>query len=341
MKHFYFSSLNYFKTTFLFLILFTNLITHAQAQVEIVTAKQYLSTNAAKFKLTESDVNEASTSSAYLSPTTGWYHVYLNQTYQSVEVYNSMLNLVLVNNQVQNAVGNFIPNIISKAKTVNLSSIKLTPLQALQKATTHLNLTSSDVSKIEEISKTTLLNGIVDKTIFSDTQLSDEQIIVKLYWLPTQTQEGEKTFSNVKLSWNIKFLTKDKQNSWSVQVDALSGDILNQIDEVIHCNFGTSHHLEAPHVCSNEAIPTEINKVVAANNYQVFDIPLESPNHGSRTTVSSPYTRFVPSGTGPGSTNGWHNDGTVDYTTTRGNNVYSKEDVANTNGSGASPTSPI
>ena len=341
MKHFYFSSLNYFKTTFLFLISFTNLITHAQAQVEIVTAKQYLSTNAAKFKLTESDVNEASTSSAYLSPTTGWYHVYLNQTYQSIEVYNSMLNLALVNNQVQNATGSFIPNIISKAKTVSLSSINLTPLQALQKATTHLKLSASDASKIEEISKTTLLNGIVDKTIFSDTQLSDEKIIVKLYWLPTQIQEGEGIVSNVKLSWNVKFLTKDKQNSWSVQVDALSGDILRQIDEVIHCNFGTPNHLAIPHTCSNEAIPTEIKKVVAANNYNVFDIPLESPNHGSRTLVSSPYTRFVPSGSGPGSTNGWHNDGTVDYTTTRGNNVYSKEDVANTNGSGASPTSPI
>ena len=98
MKHFYFSSLNYFKITFLFLISFTNLSIYLQAQAEVVTAKQYLSANATKFKLTKSDVNEASISSAYLSPTTGWYHVYLNQTYQSVEVHNSMLNLVLVDN---------------------------------------------------------------------------------------------------------------------------------------------------------------------------------------------------------------------------------------------------
>ena len=341
MKHFYFSSLNYFKITFLFLISFTNLSIYSQAQVEIITAKQYLSANAKKFKLTESDVNEASTSSAYLSPTTGWYHVYLNQTYQSVEVYNSMLNIVLVDNQVQNATGNFIPSIASKVNTANLTSINLSPLQALQKATSHLKLTASEVNKIKEISKTTLLSGVINKAIFSNIQLSDEDIVVKMYWLPTQIQEGEKTLSSVKLSWNVKFLTKDKQNSWSVQVDALSGDILGQIDEVIHCNFGTPNHLATPHVCANEVIPTETKKVVAANNYNVFDIPLESPNHGSRTLVSSPYTRFVPSGTGPGATNGWHNDGAVDYTTTRGNNVYTKEDVANNNGTGASPTSPI
>ena len=216
MKHFYFSSLNYFKIIFLFLISFTNLSIYSQAQVEIIKAKQYLSANATKFKLTESDVNEASTSSAYLSPTTGWYHVYLNQTYQSVEVHNSMLNLVLVDNQVQNATGNFIPSIASKVNTANLASINLSPLQALQKAKSHLKLTSSEVNKIKEISKTTLLSGVVNKTIFSDIQLSDEDIIVKMYWLPTQIQEGEKTLSSVKLSWNVKFLTKDKQNSWSV-----------------------------------------------------------------------------------------------------------------------------
>ena len=341
MKHFYFTSFNYLKVTFLFVILFTNLSLHSQAQVEIATAKQYLSSNATKFKLTELDVIEATTSSAYLSPTTGWYHVYLNQTYQSIEVYNSLLNLVLVDNQVQNAAGNFIPNIASKVNSNTLNVINLSPLQALQNAAVHLQLTPSDASKIKEINKSSLANGVVDKITFSDSKLSDENIEVKLYWLPTQTQEGEKTISTVKLSWNVKLLTKDKQNSWSVQVDAISGDILRQIDDVIHCDFGTPNHLATPHVCANEVFVTETKKVVAANNYNVFDIPLESPNHGARTLVSSPYARFVPSGTGPGATNGWHNDGTIDYTTTRGNNVYAKEDVANNNGTGTSPTSAI
>lgn len=312
-----------------------------QAQTEIFTAKQYLKDNATKHKLVDADINEMTVSSAYLSPTTGWYHVYFNQNYQSIEVYNSMINMVLQKNQVQHTVGNFVQNIASKANTANLQSITLSPLQAFQKATSHLKLTASNVSKIKQIIATKLQNGAVKKATFIDTQLSDENIEVTLYWLPLEIRDGEKLQSSVKLAWNVKLLTKDKQNSWSIHVDALSGDVLRQKDEVIHCNFGTPNHLKNPHICVDEAILNDTQKIVAANNYNVFDIPLESPNHGSRTLVSSPYTRFVPAGTGPGVTNGWHNDGTTDYTTTRGNNVYAKEDVANTNGTGTSPSSPI
>jgi hypothetical protein len=341
MKQLYTSFLHRYKFSILFIVFFSLSLDYSQAQTEIATAKQYLKDNAQKQKLVDADINEMTVSSAYLSPTTGWYHIYFNQNYQSVEVYNSMINMVLQQNQVQHTVGNFIPNIASKANSSNVQSLAFSPLQALQKATSHLKLTASDVSKIKEIGATKLLNGTVNKATFFDAQLSDENIEVKLYWLPVEIQEGEKTLTNVKLSWNVKLLTKDKQNSWSVHVDALSGNILRQNDEVIHCNFGTPNHTKMPHDCSDATIPNETKKLVAANNYNVFDIPLESPSHGSRTLVSSPYTRFVPSGTGPGATNGWHNDGTVDYTTTRGNNVYAKEDLANTNGTGASPSSPI
>lgn len=341
MKSFCTAFLHDYRFSFLFFFIFSLSIDYTQAQTAIATAKQYLRDNAQKQKLVESDINEMTISSAYLSPTTGWYHVYFNQNYQSIEVYNSMINMVLQQNQVQHIVGNFIPNIASKANVNNFQSLSLSPLQALQKATTHLKLTASDVSKIKEVSTVKLLNGTVKKASFSDVQLSDENIEVKLYWLPVEIKEGEKTISNAKLSWSVKLLTKNKQNSWSVHVDALSGDILRQNDEVIHCNFGTPNHSKITHICSDEVITTETKKILVANNYNVFDIPLESPNHGVRTLVNSPYTRFVPSGTGPGATNGWHNDGTVEYNTTRGNNVYAKEDVANSNGTGASPTSPI
>lgn len=341
MKPLYMALLHRYDFSILSILFFIFSGGNLQAQTEIITAKQYLKDNTTKHKLVDADINEMTVSSAYLSPTTGWYHVYFNQNYQSIEVYNSMINMVLQKNQVQHTVSNFVQNIASKTNTVNIQSISLSPLQALQKATSHLKLTASDVSKIKEIDVSKLQNGIIKKATFLDTNLSDENIKVTLYWLPLEFQVGEKMLSNVKLSWNVKLLTKDKQNSWSIHVDALSGAILRQKDEVIHCNFGTPNHLKIPHICVDEAVSHDAKKIVAANNYNVFDIPLESPNHGSRTLVSSPYTRFVPEGTGPGITNGWHNDGTTDYTTTRGNNVFAKEDVANNNGTGTSPSSPI
>jgi len=48
------------------------------AQTEIVIAKQYLKDNAPRLKLLDADINEMTVSSAYMSPTTGWYHVYFN-----------------------------------------------------------------------------------------------------------------------------------------------------------------------------------------------------------------------------------------------------------------------
>jgi len=61
----------------------------AQAQTEIVTVKSYLTQNASQHKPATSDIVQMIISSSYLSPTTGWYHVYFNQTYQAVEVYNA------------------------------------------------------------------------------------------------------------------------------------------------------------------------------------------------------------------------------------------------------------
>ncbi|WP_332368244.1 M36 family metallopeptidase [Spirosoma telluris] len=121
------------------------------------------------------------------------------------------------------------------------------------------------------------------------------------------------------------------------------GEVLRKIDDVVHCNFGTPNHLSTPHTCLGSpryfGSGNALKSSLSPNGYTVFDYPLESPNHGSRTESVNPYTRFAPTGTGPGTTNGWHNDGMTSYTITRGNNVWAQEDVNNNNGTGASPVS--
>ncbi|MGB1216427.1 MAG: M36 family metallopeptidase, partial [Saprospiraceae bacterium] len=86
-------------------------------------------------------------------------------------------------------------------------------------------------------------------------------------------------------------------------------------------------------------IQKEEKSVAFANNdYNVFDYPLESPSHGNRTIVNSPYARFTPSRAGLGATNGWHHtSNTTNFTITRGNNVWAMEDVNANNGTGFSP----
>jgi len=67
--------------------------------------------------------------------------------------------------------------------------------------------------------------------------------------------------------------------------------------------------------------------------YNVFAIPLESPNHGNRSIISGTDNLSA-------SPFGWHDiDGNAgaDYTITRGNNVYAYEDQDDNNDPGYSP----
>ncbi|MEY4539001.1 MAG: hypothetical protein RLZZ306_758 [Bacteroidota bacterium] len=311
-----------------------------QAQNEIAIAKSYLTANAAKEKLSATDIAEMSVSSAYLSPTTNWYHLFFNQTYQSVEVYNGIMGVTLNNGQVGYVANSFVANLASQVPS-GLISTKITSLQALEKAAASVNLVSNSAS---EISKSLLSNGLINKVSYLDPSISNEKIDVKLYWLPYEVAEGKELSLKVALTWNVRITTKDGKNIWNTHVDATSGNILKTNDDVIHCNFGTPEHSEVPHICIDKKMPNSTtSKALVANSYKVFDYPLESPNHGTNTftSVLSPYTRFVPAGTGPGSTNGWHSDGITSFTITQGNNVFAKEDLAADNEVtiGASPNS--
>lgn len=302
-----------------------------QAQKEVEKVKEYLTANASTYKLSANDLREMGVSSAYLSPTTGWYHVYYIQNYQSVEVYNGVLNAAFANEKVIHVGNNFVEDIASKAPT-SIAAIRLTPVNAISKAATSLNLPNNQANNIE-VNAIKLANGQISKAVYTNTDLSNENINVKLYWFTGAKIEGKTLKPGVQLVWNVQIYTKDHKNHWSVKVDAVSGEIVSTIDQIIHCSFGTPQHRQEPHICdeqpANARETFNFLQPFAANSYNVFDYPLESPNHGARTIVTNPYTKFMPTNPALGATNGWHFDGTTNYTNTRGNNVWAKEDLAN------------
>ncbi len=300
-----------------------------KAQKEVALTKKYLNENTAKYNLALSDITNMKVSSEYLSPTTGWYHIYFNQTLQSIDVYNGVLGITLKDNKVVYAANSFVPSLATKMPTSN-DATTLSAKDALRKAIADVNINDINISQIKEISSSKLENGKLSKVVFENKNLSDENIVVKLYWLPIENKDGEKMNTSIALAWNIKFLTKDAKHSWNIQVDANTGNILQKLDDVIHCDFGTPNHANHSEICKDENALGTITSPTA-NGYNVFDYPLESPSHGARTIVTNPYTRFLPATMGPGVTNGWHNDGTTDYIYTRGNNVWAKDDIANDN----------
>lgn len=64
--------------------------------------------------------------------------------------------------------------------------------------------------------------------------------------------------------------------------------------------------------------------VAASGTYNVYDAPFETPNHGDRSLVTGKEDQTA-------SPLGWHNDGSLSYTITRGNNVFAYEDRSGAN----------
>jgi hypothetical protein len=316
--------------------------TYAQQAVE--TARQHLIATASKQSLTPADVEASLVSSAYRSPTTGWDHVYFNQAVEGVEVHNRVMSVVVVDGQVRYAVGNYLSGALTTPRLGEFKSA-ITPLSALQSAAANVGFAPSALEQIQPRTVTQLPNGTVSRQTFSAAALSNDPVEVKLYWLPQEVAEQpDKKRTKLQLIWQVRLYTKDGKNGWNIRVNAMSGAVLEKTDEIISCNFGTPQHTAAPHACTQRPTPEAAyfgmqKGAFAPNQYTVFDYPLEAPTFGSRTVVTSPYTRFVPVGTGPGTTNGWHSDGTTSYTDTRGNNVWAQEDVDNNDTGGSRPSS--
>jgi len=328
------------KTLFLFSILHCLFFTTFAQDYNLEAAKLHLQNNQKKINLSSDDLKAMVVSSAYISPTTGWYHVYFNQTYQAIDVYNGILNVALKDGHVIHIANSFIPylpNQLSTETTIRNIDAKTALLNTLKS----LNIEGRKLENIKQTKTFTNVKGEIVKYIFKDENVSDEPIEVKLFWYKHQLSIKNELVSKVSLTWNVSFLTKDKQHGWSTQIDVSTGNVLSTIDNVIKCNFGHNHRNDQNlETCQDLSLSKEKNNkksVVVANSYNVFNYPVESPNHGSRSVVTNPYNNFVPAGTGPGSTNGWHQDGTNTYTDTRGNNVFAQDDTNADNSGGNRP----
>lgn len=302
-------------------------------------ALQFVEKNLSTLKLDKADIQDLVVSDSYTSM--GITHIYFQQKYAGANVFNAILNVAITDNGRIVLGGNrFVPQIASKiqAPTTNLLSAE----NAVEKAANHLGLavTEAIVRKSENVNKQA--NGdFSQKLMLSDAGISRDDIPAELVWV--LQNDGK-----LQLCWNVVIYEKKKSDCWVVRVSATTGEVLEKNNWVAHCNFKHEHkrnHLtdecDAPKFPFQPNLPKEdkIESTLATNDYNVYDLPLESPNFGGRTVVNSPWNK---AGVGnPATTFQWTNDGTTNYTSTRGNNVWAKEDVAGDNETtiGASATS--
>ena len=167
--------------------------------------------------------------------------------------------------------------------------------------------------------------GAVDRRqwLFDGVDGVTGEVTVQLLQLPVD--------DDVLLVWEVEFHRADGRHWWQVRVDAASGREVEREDRYTNCGFdegpGHDHGAEAP-----PAPPAP----AAANDLNVYAMPVESPGHGPRTLHNAPWT-LAPNA----SPYGWYDvNGApgAEYTITRGNNVHAQEDANGNNGTGYSPS---
>ena len=317
MKNNYFKFLGFFG---LILISFNGISQNGLLESQYGSKIQtYLEQEKESYNLSISDISDLSVSKEFYSQKSKITHVYVNQRFQGINIYNAISSVAVLDNSVFYYANNFIGNIGDRVNTV---TPQINAETAIERAAAQLNL--------GVIGNLDLIESNGKKFLFNDGGISKRQIPVELvYYL---NNEGE-----LLLSWDMSIYTMDAKNWWSVRIDALSGEIINQNDWILTCNFGDANHVNHNHANQKNIQDFTLFKrnslLVDGSQYNVYAIPTESPNHGGRTLLSEPAAANA-------SPFGWHDtNGTAgaEFTSTRGNNVWAVEDRDANNVGGYSP----
>lgn len=268
-----------------------------------------------------SDVAELVITDEYQSTHNGVTHLYVQQVYQGISVekgrysahFDRNGNLLREHNRL-------IPSVSKRHNTLESS---LSAFDAIAVAAAHLEKPLPVGLEALEVS-----NSPDQEMLFAGGNLSVEPIPVHLSLTLNEDDE-------VRLAWYLRIYEHGRAHWWNYWVDAVSGEVLDRHDWVVSCNWeesrpfqtrGVHTHSEAHHP-ERTATPGSIRSTADGSSYRILPWPVESPSHGAFQLVSEPADSLA-------SPFGWHDvDGAagVEYTITRGNNVYALEDTAGTN----------
>jgi len=291
------------------------------------TIQRYLNTNSAKAGLSSDDVKDWIIQSEGSSSATNISSCYVLQRYQGIEIFRAVSNFSIKEGKVINAEKRFVSNLSRK---INATKPSLTAISALTKAYSLLGITNTEpFSVLETISQY--------KFKISSGLGIDETVSANLVYHVTKE-------NNLMLAWDFTINTAAHDHVWSVRIDALNGSILEKRDYNISCNFNKKNFYPLTNTYNgsvNNSIETTYKQlfspavaVATGGSYRVIPFNYESPNHSSRELISDPASYKA-------SPYGWHDTNGVagaDFTTTRGNNVWAKADLAGDNlNNGTSP----
>jgi hypothetical protein len=278
----------------------------APSQTAVDVAYQYVERNQQRLGLDRSDTAEMVVSSQVASEHNGVTHVYLQQRYRGIDVYNGILNVnVLYGKEVLSAGNRFVRGVQTAAGE---QSARQTPLQAIRAAAAHLGLSAKQPFAVLDT-----LGGDSRQTTISDGGVAVRPIDAKLVWYPVA--------GGLRLAWSLEIEESARPHWWVAFVDATSGAVLGQEDLVVHDSaLATASAIGRP---ASQAVASPLFPAADGASYNVFPLPLENPNDGGRQVVTNPADPAA-------SPFGWHDTNGIDgpeFTVTRGNNVHAYTDI--------------
>ncbi len=310
------------KKTVLSILMMFPLFLFSQSNKEII--QSYLKTSHAKNNISNHDFKEWTIQSEGGFTTSGIENCYVIQRYQGIEIFRAVSNFSIKGKKVIDVQKRIIDDV---SKKVNATTPSLSAVDALVKAYFQLGITVKDkLNVIENLgsNKFKLSNGLG----------IEEPVIANLVY----HQESD---NKLILAWDFNIHTSVHDHLWSVRIDALNGKLLEKNDLVISCSFDRNKVYSSTKdlsITNNDITYKQIysgtSSAAVGGSYRVIPFNYESPSHSPFQLISNPSDAKA-------SLFGWHDvDGAdgADYTITRGNNVWSKDDFAGDNSTVA--TSP-
>ena len=261
----------------------------------------------------QEDVQDLRVRDRFTDRHSGVEHVFLRQYWQGVPVHNGDVAVHL-------APGRGLVAFSSGAikgigKRVQVVPPALSDEQALRRVLGSLGI-PGEVRPLGPASED-------ERTTFRVTGLDEDPFVERCI----VASEGQ-----VRTAWNVNVYLPDGSHWWNIRLDDATGEELERNDWVSQCVFDVfGDAVMHDHAHADAPAPAP----AAPNDYNVYALPLESPNHGPRSLQNAPWSA-APNA----SPFGWHDtDGApgAELTITRGNNVWAQEDANGNNGTGYSP----
>ena len=252
-------------------------------------------------------------SSAY-AEANGLEHVYVQQLYRGIPVYNQVQSLAFKGSRLALHSGNFVP---SKQLAALPATPGITAAVAVSRALQHVRSAETGTP-----ARLTVESGPEARQTFDKSNVAHHDIVASLTWAFDENQRPH-------LTWNVNVDLVDTPDWWNIRVDAQTGAIVGKDNCTVHEKAVTKLTAARPRAYqAMAAIQAMAPPTTTSTSYFVVPYPRDNPSLGGLQTETDPWLKA--GAVNNATTNGWHFDGATNYTTTRGNNVAAYDDAANT-----------